>query len=220
MIDVAKELFLFHDMGQSEIDTALRSVKYEVAEYRKGEFIFTPDDYSKKIGFILSGYCEVQKIHGNESCIPMNRLNRFDSFGIIAAVGAKEQYPMHICSKTETTILFLTSDELYKLFDLFPITAKNTIHFLANKIEFLCGKISAFSADNIEQKIATHIFNIYKSCGKRTFLFNRKRTAEALNLGRTSLYRALDNLIADGIIELNEKLITIIDPDGLERMTK
>ena len=52
------------------------------------------------------------------------------------------------------------------------------------------------------------------------FEFNKKKSAEALNCGRASLYRAIDALRSSGLITLADKKIIINDPEGLERITK
>ena len=44
-----------------------------------------------------------------------------------------------------------------------------------------------------------------------------KKLAESLDLGRSSLYRAMDALEADGILKKDKKLLTILDMDALER---
>ena len=46
------------------------------------------------------------------------------------------------------------------------------------------------------------------------------KTADKLGVGRASLYRALDSLADSGVIKLETKKIFIIDPKGLERITK
>jgi len=52
------------------------------------------------------------------------------------------------------------------------------------------------------------------------FDFNKKKSAEALNCGRASLYRALASLESEGYISFESKKINIIDLEGLERISK
>ena len=94
----------------------------------------------------------------------------------------------------------------------------NIIKFLAKKINFLNDKIAAFSGGKIEEKLAKYLLGLKKKYGSSKFDFNKKKSAEALNCGRASLYRAIDALEKGGFISLDNKKINIIDPEGLERI--
>ena len=101
-----------------------------------------------------------------------------------------------------------------------PEIAINIIYFLGNRIAFLNDKISTFSSDNTEQKVAKFLVYEVQKNDSLTFAFNCKKTSEALNIGRASLYRAIDSLTQRGILTLENKIINISDLDGLERTTK
>ena len=101
-----------------------------------------------------------------------------------------------------------------------PQIAFNIITFMANRIGFLNGKISTFSADNVEQKLANYILSEYRSRADPVFDFNCKRASESINSGRASLYRAIDSLTKKNILKLENKKIFILDLEGLERILK
>ena len=78
----------------------------------------------------------------------------------------------------------------------------------------------SFTGDNVEQKLAIYILDIFRKTGDINIKLNKKHAAQSLNIGRTSLYRALDEWEASGIIDVTEKNIIIHDPEGLERKTQ
>ena len=117
-------------------------------------------------------------------------------------------------------VAFITHDELVNLIDAIPTIALNIIKFQNDRIAFLNKKIETFSAGSVEEKLACYILSEYKKYGNCELPLNRMKTADKLGVGRASLYRALDSLVESGIIELETKKIYIIDPIGLERMTK
>ena len=94
----------------------------------------------------------------------------------------------------------------------------NIIEFLTEKINFLNDKIAAFSGGSVEEKLASHILLLSKKNNSLEFDFNKKKSAEALNCGRASLYRAISALESAGYISLDNKKIIINDPEGLERI--
>ena len=168
---------------------------------------------------MISGECEVCRIKHDGGRVKLNTLSRGQSFGI-STIFSEEDFPTVIYAKRRAEVVFITRDELLALIDAIPAIALNIIKFQNDRIAFLNKKIETFSAGSVEEKLACYIFSEYKKCGEHELPLNRMKTAEKLGVGRASLYRALDSLVESGIIKLETKKIYIIDPIGLERMTK
>lgn len=168
---------------------------------------------------MISGEFEVCRIKHDGGRVKLNTLSRGQSFGI-STIFSEEDFPTVIYAIRRAEVVFITRDELLALIDAIPAIALNIIKFQNDRIAFLNKKIETFSAGSVEEKLACHIFSEYKKCGEHELPLNRMKTAEKLGVGRASLYRALDSLVESGIIKLETKKIYIIDPIGLERMTK
>ena len=95
----------------------------------------------------------------------------------------------------------------------------NVIKLMGQKISFLNKKISTFSPNNTRQKVANHLYYLSKKMGDN-FKLNCQKTSSALNIGRASLYRSIDSLVAEGIVEYTTGIIKILDIDKLERISK
>ncbi len=215
-----EKAFLFKDIDCAETHRLLSTVNVEHRDYLKGESIFLPNDFDKRIGFIVSGECQIVKIRNNSEGIPLNTLSVGDAFGVIAVFTGCEEFPTKIFALRDSKIAFLNKNDVLNLMNNSLQISINIINFLADRICFLNNKITSFSGDNVEQKIALYILDLHKSTQDGIIKFNKKHAAESINIGRTSLYRALDSLEREGIIQINEKNIIIIDLDGLERKSK
>ena len=181
---------------------------------------YSPDEFKSKMGFVLDGSCVVERQRTDGVSIPLNQLSAGDAFGVISVFSDSGEFPTFIKAKKEATILFFDKSDVFYLVKNEPEIALNIIGFLGDRIAFLNNKISTFSADNTEQKVAKFLIYEVKKQGALSFDFNCKKTSEALNIGRASLYRAIDSLTQDGIVKLENKIINIPDLDGLERITK
>lgn len=214
-----KNTFLFDNVLPQKADRLINSIQIEEKVYHKGETIFSPEEYEKKVGFVYHGECIV----GRESVggvIPLNVAKQFDSFGIITCFSDRDEFPTMVIAKTNCSVLFIHVDALSRLIEEDHIISLNIINFLTKKISFLNDKIATFSGGTIEEKLANYILALRKKYGSLEFEFNKKKSAEALNCGRASLYRAIDSLKNSGYIELVDKKIIINDPQGLERIVK
>ena len=212
--------FLFKDVDLEECKSLLLKTDVEYKRYEKGDCIFSPKSFEEKIGIVVSGKCEVLRCRSEGDGIPLNILSVGDAFGVVAAFAGCAEFPTEIIAQRSTEIAFFTKESIYLLMEQNIRFSINIINFLANRIAFLNTKISSFSGDNVEQKLAKYILNEYKARNDVCIKFNKKHAAEALNSGRTSIYRALDGLASERIICLDEKSIIILDLEGLERKTK
>lgn len=218
--DFLSETFLFSGVEKVDIVGMLEEITPDVKDYPAGAEIYSPQLYEHKLGFVVDGECSVERIKNDGSAVPLNTLKRGNSFGIVAVLSSEDEFPTRIVSKRKTKILFISKPDTLKLIQKYSAVSMNVIRFLAGKIDFLNQKIATFSSDTVEDKLANFLLIEYKKRGSNEFLFNCKKTAEAINAGRASLYRAISALSEAEIIKLENKKIIILDPQGLERKTK
>ena len=210
--------FLFSSLTREDALKNLSELNFEVKTFSHGESIYAPHQYEKKIGFVVSGECVINKLKSDGSLVPLNTIKEGESFGILAVLSVEDEFPTQIISSRNSKILFISKEEFLKILKKHPNIAMNVISFLTQKISFLNRKISTFASDNVEQKLASYIISEFKKNQKNEFPFNCKKTAESINVGRASLYRAINSLAEAGLIILKNKKIYILDLKSLERI--
>ena len=213
-------IFLFSGLSDETIAEAAADINVEKKDFEKNSCIYSPFDYEQKVGFVLTGECEVRRVYSDGGYTPLNLIGKYGSFGIIAIFSSADEYPTHIYAKRKTSVLFLEKSDVIKLARTYPDIAMNIITFMTERITFLNNKLATFTSTTVEQKLANYLYLTSKRLCSIEFPFNRKRSAEILNTGRASLYRALDSLTARGVINYDNKKIYIIDQQGLERISK
>ena len=210
-------LFLFKGLNESTCEKILLDYDFSVDEFLKGEVIFSPDKFQKKIGFIISGECRVERFREEGSSVFLNTLHRFDSFGIIAALSREGEYPTRIVASKSACVLFINGDDLISIIKSYPEVSMNVIEFLTSRISFLNKKIATFSGKSTVQKLSSYLLAKYQGEGKAVRI-SRTTLAAELGIGRASVYRDLELLQERGLIEIQQKEIIIKCPDGLERI--
>lgn len=218
-IKFLSNVFLFRGVEDDALECMLKTVTPETKKYASKEVVISPRDYERRLAFVVSGECTVERVKNNGTSIPMNTLKAFDSFGIISLFSTDEEYPTSVVAKRGSELIFFSKSDVDTLIKNSHSVAMNVINFLADRISFLNLKIATFSSDTVEEKLVNFLINSEKKYGS-TFDFNCKKTAEAINSGRASLYRALSSLEEKGIIKLENKIIIINDLHGLERILK
>lgn len=211
--NVLIHLFPFSGIDEKELLSIQDELSFEIMSYEKNDIILSKDNYLCEIGFILSGECAVYKKRRKDD-IPLQTMKKYDSFGILTLF-SKEEYPTFIVAKKKTRVLFIKKESFLACLKIHSAVSMNVMVFLADRIQFLNKKIATLSGASVEEKVLQYISIRTKESGEQ-FSFNFSQVATSLNIGRASLYRALDKLQADGIIEINEKSILIKRKDALK----
>jgi CRP-like cAMP-binding protein len=206
------DTFLFSGIDEATIDS-LVSEKVTKKRFLKNELICSPESCDKKIGFVLSGECE---ICSDNSRVPLNRLGKYSVFGVTNLFSSEDDFPTNIYAAKECEVLFIEKDDFLEIIKSSPEASFNLIRFLVGRISFLNKKISSFSSENTETKLMKYLLTKYRQHGV-SFELNLSRTAEEINSGRASLYRSLNALESEGVISRVGKSIRINNPKGLER---
>ena len=153
----------------------------------------------KKVGFVISGCCEVRKRKSTSGEALLNILMESDSFGILS-VFSNDKFPTDIFASTNSKIMFFTKDQIIEIVNNYSQISMNLIQFLANRVSFLNEKIATFSESTVEKKLALYILNEVNKLNAFDFPLNVKKCSEEINVGRASVYRALSSLVDTGFI--------------------
>lgn len=212
--------FLFRPITRTDAQSLIDELRYTVERFNKGDIVYSPDKYERKLGFVIRGGCSVYKYKSSDSNLFLNSLCPGDSFGILAVFSEEGEFPTVIEATKKTEILFIDAEECKALVSKSPALALSVISFLANKVSFLNTKISTLSGKNITERLAIYLLcESYKTTSNASHL-NIRRASSALSVSRQSIYRAIEALASAGLITYEENKIYIKDQSGLERLTK
>ena len=217
--DFIKGCFLFKGLSDEELDSIIESDSFTTAKYGRGETIYSPETYEHKLGFIISGECEIRQLSSDGSKVILNTLRSGDSFGILS-IFREDEFPTDIHARRNTEILFISKESLEWMLERSHKVSLNVMRFLADKVAFLNGKIETVTQVSVEKKLGSYLMAKSKLLGKSTFSLNLKKCAESIGVGRASVYRAINSLKSKGYIAAECKSVNIISKENLEEFLK
>ena len=212
------DTFLFRGMENDVLERLLLENPPQIIGYKRGELVYSSADDSK-VGFILSGQCEIRRTKSDGSRTVLNILSEKGSFGILS-VFSGEDFPTQIFAIKNCEILYFTDEQIKFFVNNNLQISSNLIKFLASRVDFLNKKIATFSGTRVEDRLAAFLLCQANQYSSLSFPINYLKTAEEINAGRASVYRALTSLEEAGLIFIEKKKIYIKDLEGLERITK
>lgn len=188
------EIFLFDGAAEA----AAMAEETETVTYGRGEIIYDPTDCRRSLGVVLSGRAEA--VSAAQEKAVLSAFGPGDVFGAAALFGMEQPYVSRIRAVRECRVRFLPEELLEKIFLACPAAAMNYIVFLSSRIRLLNGKIAVLAQNDTEGRLYRYLA---ENCGEDGYLLRRitkTELAAALNMGRTSLYRALDSLEKKNLI--------------------
>lgn len=202
--------FLFRDVDEFLVEQILSDPRCTLVVYEKNDVIYEKQKYFKSLGVILSGKIRAEKADH----FYLSTLETGDCFGAAAMFHSGDEYINRLVAMGTCQVFFIPQEVLQWIMRRDYRIAENYITYLSQRILFLNQKLDVLSAGSAEKKLARFL-SVYGdvSCSM-TELSNQ------LNLGRASLYRAIEALERDGLIFQNPKQIKILDHIGLETICK
>ena len=182
-------------------------------DFEDGDVILAQNEAARKAGIFLSGRAVVTTADNSK-----NALLRFfeagDFFGI-ANLFTNEDYVSSIRAKKKCRVFFFTEEAIRELLETDKTFLYNYLGFLSGRICYLNCKIRYLTAGSAERRLALYLSSFQKDTVELDASLSS--LSELLDIGRASLYRAFDTLIADGYIEKNGRTIRLLAPDAMIR---
>jgi CRP-like cAMP-binding protein len=205
---------LFRGLTVAELDSCLASTGVTCGCFEKGEVIYHPRHYERRLGIILEGRLKVSKVLDDDQKMIMNILSEGNLVGGVTLFHSFSHYVVEITATTDTHLLFISQAALERMFQADYRLARNYISYLSSRIYFLNHKIERFTRPGAERKLLDYLADnaVESNGGYEVCLpYSMKDLAAALNISRASLYRVLDNLEKEGVIQREQDCISIKD---------
>ena len=196
---ILEELFLFENLTELPNLTALPPA----VSFSRGASIYAPHDYPKALGVVLRGRAEAVSMQRSSAVLSV--FAKGAVFGAAALFGG-DGYVSQIRATTDCRVQFLPEQLLREWFVTYPQISLNYMAFLTDRVRFLNGKIAVFTCEDAAEKLYSWL---QRNNDENTKL-SMTKLAATLNIGRTSLYRAMDELEAKHLIVREDGKVRVI----------
>jgi len=209
--------FLFSKIDFAAVSATFQSEGCSCMEFEPGEKIYTRNSFAKSLGIVLSGELKALKPAGTS--LVLNTFYSGGVFGVAGLFNDARQYVSEVVAVKRSRVLFLPQALLHGLFEQNTQIAENYIGYLSTRICFLNSRIDNFIGGTAECRLANFILSL-SAQRENSLVFKLPCTltqlSNTLNIGRASLYRAIEALSRESIIERSGKNITIINIERLK----
>lgn len=214
MLDQYAAVIFGHPFFRSS-NPALEPLLRERAHFRSyapGEVICSKTDFSPQLGLVLSGEAVVY-----QDDVLLNRVQTGGCFGAAALFCAAQEYPTVIRAGSTCDVMLCDRVLLCDILALDRSLMERYLAFLSERILFLNQKIETFTRPDAAAKLLSFLQQnavLQPDGTARLSCRSFSALAHALDLGRASLYRALDTLEAQQLIKRENKAVILLEQKG------
>ena len=198
-----REHFLFRE-AEALIPEALA---LGVSQFPRGAVICDCATPQPALGILLCGRAEAVATRRPQAVL--STFGAGGTFGAAALFGG-EGYLSCIRAVTACAVLFVPEEVLRQWFTRCPRMAVDYIAFLSGRIRFLNGKLAVFTQDSVRHRLYRWLCSSCDTEGRLPPELTMTTLAATLSVGRTSLYRALEELEKSGLIVRHGKRIEVL----------
>ena len=205
---------LFKNISKEIIAKYLCDDNMELKTYSASQTIISREN-NLQIFAIVSGTVEILSQNENHKVI-LKTSGAGTIFGVANIYTKNTLFPSTVIAKKQTTLLIISHNVFIDMLNNETSLMNNYLEFLSNKIIYLNKKISSYTAGNSENKLL-YFLSENEIDGTVALDISLCDMAIMLDMGRASLYRALDKLEAEKLIKRSGKTITILDKEKLKK---
>ena len=176
--------------------------------YSRGEDICSRENYVKQLFIIVRGSAAVHKLLPDGKDLLINRLHRGSIFGM-AGLFTEESFPTRITAEGDALILLLSKRWVVDAFSEAPQMSLNYIAILSDRIQFLNRKLGSLASADNKEKLYDYLLKTGGAGVPFTLPCSLSELARLLGMGRTSLYRSIEELEEENRLKRTGKLFTI-----------
>lgn len=198
---------LFSGVPQALLAYIPQEEGFLIEEIAPGSYVMQSGDAVRRLGIVYNGSLEVQK-NNDHTHMLINILHKGDLTGATTLFLPDAAAANTLYTKQGCTMLFFTEALLQTLMRQCFALAENYIRYLAGRVRFLDGRVKSIASPTAADKLYNHLLQnaqngVFRPQSSMTAL------ATTLSLSRASLYRAMEELKAAGLIRHEKKTIVL-----------
>jgi len=199
---------LLRGVEETLLEQIIQAEGAELVQFSAGQVVYSPRDFRRCLGVLLSGQLQVTK-----DTLAVSVLEPGELFGAAALYSDAPEYATTITARRSSRCLLLDQSLVDRLLGEQPLIRKNYLHYLTGRIRFLSGRLQSLAQSSAEGRLARYLLANSKN-GSLTC--SATDLARRLGISRASLYRAFEELEHGGLIFRQGKTITIPNVSALE----
>ncbi len=222
-----KKCPIFGDILLSEDPSIMDGIESKTKVYEKGDVVARQGDVCKGLYLLIKGSVKTEMINETGGVLSIEKIDAVRPLAPAFIFAKVNIFPVDVTATEKSEILFISKEDILKLFQRDTSFMERYIQFNANKAQFLSEKLQMLTIKTIKGKLAHYILTtLYRQQSadqnlklqKNVVSLDKNQTelAKFFGVTRPSLARILHEMEQEGLISVTRKEIEILDMKGLK----
>jgi CRP-like cAMP-binding protein len=211
---------LFKGLTIAETEALFSNELFQIKSYDNKDFVALQGDPCNHMMIMLKGTVQAQMVDHSGRLIVMAEISA--PFAIAPAFLYAEQceMPVSVVAIKESEILLIRRDVFTDLLQKNKLVLQNYLTMISNRSKFLSDKIHFLTFRTIKSKIADFLLKRAKESNSNVIILDetQQELADIFGVARPSLARTFKDMEEEGLILIERKKMTLLDPQKLKKL--
>lgn len=209
-IDILRNISLFSAVKESNLEKLIAGNHIYQKHYMKGATVHNANETCRTLDIVLSGSLVAYSLSTNGSATTMFEFSQGSVIGANLLFGENHSYPLNIYCLTDCQIIHIDINAVLEFLHDYNFTL-HYIKSISQNSQGINQKIAMFTQRTLRENIMDYFKQqtIIQKSSVILLPMSKRQLADYFGVQRPSLFRELKKLKEEGIIEINNRTITI-----------
>ena len=218
--DAMREAALFEGLDEKDFTKVVNNTKF--TELKSDDILFRQQQPSSDFFFLLSGKMKLSLLSfdGTEKVVDI--INEGNSFAEAVMFRGIPSYPVNAEALVDSKVLCINAKVYTSMLHNSPETCVKVMGCLSIRLHWLMNELDRLSLHNATYRLISYLLeNIPENAIERTEVdlsIPKHVIASRISVTPETFSRTLKRLCKEGLLEVNDKNIVLINPEELRRL--
>jgi CRP-like cAMP-binding protein len=219
MFDVLINSPIFSSLSEKELEELFSKYRYFTKTFQVGEIAAFSGEKVYFLMIVIEGSVKGEMVDFSGKTIKIDDIPAPNPLASAFIFGKQSKFPVNVIANEKTKILYIPKYDFLRMLQGDLRILQNFLTVVSTQAQMLAGKVKFLSFKTIKGKIAQYILSLAIP-GNDTIEFPQTQQvlAEQFGVARPSLARALGEMAEEGIIEVERKVVKILDRKRLREV--
>lgn len=219
-IEMTSKCPIMRGVPADELLRLFENLQFQIKSYRKDEIMAIQGDEVKRLMILLEGSARGEMTDSEGRTVKIEDVAAPRPLAGAFIFGQENRYPVDVFANEPVKALIIYRDEFMKLLGLNQTIMMNYLSLVSSKAQFLSRKIKFLTFKTIREKLANYLVSIgVRQNEVKEIPVSQQDLADLFGVARPSVARGLADLEKEGVIEIRNRRVKVLDMKALLKMT-
>jgi CRP-like cAMP-binding protein len=219
MFEILVNCPIFNGLTEEELETIFSKTHHFTKTFEVGEIAAFSGETVNFLMIVLEGSVKGEMVDFSGKTIKIDDIRAPRALASAFIFGRQNKFPVNVMANEKTKLLYIPKYDFMKMLQADIRILQNFLNVVSSQTQMLAGKLKFLSFKTIKGKIAQYILGLAGPDKDMVELpLTQNDLAEQFGVARPSLARALGEMADEGILQVDRKVIRILDRKRLKEV--